>query len=935
MSMIEFQISTASFLSMQRNILRATKFCPPPPFPVGPVNVLIDHVDFGSNALRHYIPDTFPIFYQEGLERVGVPNAASGFRTQVAQDVTVYATTLEEVLAHPNGTPTLVAVTGTVVFELNLDVRLDGDVWYRVAYDHVELAPAPGMPPVLAGQLAQAVSLGLAQLIPSRSSPLGLSSVLPKDVLFTNAGISVDSQSQRLALRVEIGGRSTNADVPWTNFLSGYIADRLQGLDWSLFVDAGEIRETVKALVNLGIASAGTIDHLQTFVDCTYSNAGGKAVFTLDVLGIYDLPDPMGVGEVEAHVPMELSVPSPNIVSVDADFSSVVEIILSFVNLVGMFIPPLASALNSFARSLIGTALNEGAAAVKEDAPVDTAQVEGNHIIATRGIRVWDLLSAGSARLTQVLALEDGPALAGTLHMDELTNGTIRTTVHPFAWNPPSIHCGASGIGILAAFTAAPADWALLHADAYVESTGTTPRFLCSVAVLNDPLGVFPANRIRSDWGQTTFHLMLDLPVPGNPYYNAPYDCDLLVTTTGGVRLLRIAQPARFTQADVAKLEAVLLAKIADCERLMDGWLHGHGYNPRWAVNPPPGELAVEHLWQVEVGGLVAGDKVSLIGGAEKLIAQGTAREGSALRLSAMLPPSAGGELTILHGAGGRPAGNEAQAPRQTTVSPADNAPESARRTQGISVGQRLLLRRGAISLAAPLRSIQATPFMAARGALAVVEDAVIAFELAAPERPAMIGFWRIPGVRGALYLQGRLLAYGEHGFSWIDEAGRMRAHETECEFGAIRAAAIGAKDVYALCGNSAAVLSHALCRRGEIPADGVSSLAVTADRLVLGGGNGVATRTLSRSRHDAFWHGGEVREVRRPIGYEAGTILATLRDGSARLLRLEEHGIEEIASYPVAPWFARAARIGNLLLTAGPDAQTLILHQFGESTAI
>jgi len=113
--------------------------------------------------------------------------------------------------------------------------------------------PAPL--PVTANQLVEAVNDQLVKLIPSRSGPLGLSAVLSKGVLFTNAGISVDDQMQRVAPRVEIGGRSMNADVPWTNFLSGFIADRLQGLDWSLFVDAGHITETVKALVNQGLAS--------------------------------------------------------------------------------------------------------------------------------------------------------------------------------------------------------------------------------------------------------------------------------------------------------------------------------------------------------------------------------------------------------------------------------------------------------------------------------------------------------------------------------------------------------------------------------------------------------------------------------------------------------------------------------------------------------
>jgi hypothetical protein len=93
----------------------------------------------------------------------------------------------------------------------------------------------------------------------------------------------------------------------------------------------------------------------------------------------------------------QLAVISPDVLSVDADFNSVVEIIMSFVDLVGAFVPALGAALSLFAQGVIGTALTEGAAAVKGAAPVDESKVVGNHIVATRTIPVWKHLSAGTA----------------------------------------------------------------------------------------------------------------------------------------------------------------------------------------------------------------------------------------------------------------------------------------------------------------------------------------------------------------------------------------------------------------------------------------------------------------------------------------------------------------------------------------------------------
>jgi hypothetical protein len=191
--------------------------------------VLIDRVDFGANALRHDLPDSFPVFYQNGADRAPVPVSATGRRTRIAQQATAHVTTLEDVLAHPNAVPTLAAVQADLVFDLAFHVRPDGDVWYRAALDHIEPGPLP-MPvpfPLAVGDLVKAVNSQLGTLVPSRSGPLGLVSILPKGVLFTNAGISVDTQMQRVALRVEIGGRSMNADVPWSNFLNGFFDDLL------------------------------------------------------------------------------------------------------------------------------------------------------------------------------------------------------------------------------------------------------------------------------------------------------------------------------------------------------------------------------------------------------------------------------------------------------------------------------------------------------------------------------------------------------------------------------------------------------------------------------------------------------------------------------------------------------------------------------------
>ena len=61
MAIIEFQMSTAAFLRAQRNALLQRQICLPGPFAfdavngVGPINIVLDRLDFGANALVHNV----------------------------------------------------------------------------------------------------------------------------------------------------------------------------------------------------------------------------------------------------------------------------------------------------------------------------------------------------------------------------------------------------------------------------------------------------------------------------------------------------------------------------------------------------------------------------------------------------------------------------------------------------------------------------------------------------------------------------------------------------------------------------------------------------------------------------------------------------------------------------------------------------------------
>lgn len=934
MSLIQFQVKAATFLSVQRNALRSLRLCPPPPTQVGTVQLLIDRIEFGNNALRHDVPDTFAVFYEDHGEKLGL--SADGFKTQLAQDVTVYVTTLGDVLAHPNGAPaTVVPVPGTIVSELFV-YALDDECYLRVEFDRLEPGPLPvPLPfPVNADQILQMVQAQLRTLLPSPTRPLGLAKLLPKNQRFLNAGLSVDGQLQRLEFRVQIGGSSTYLAVPWSNFFRGFLADRLDGSAWSLFVEAGLVTETVKAVVNEALASA-KVDHLKTYVGCAYSNAGGKAVFTLDVLGIYELPDPLPDPQADPTVPFELSVSAPNTLTIDADFTSVIGLIDDFVGIIGAFLPFLAGPLHSLVHELIGTALSAAADAAADAAPVDDCKVVGgSHIRCSKLVPVSSLAGGAAATLTRILAQDDGVALAGSLRTPELTPAVLQITTREFKWNSPRVTCGPAGMSLVGAFVSSPKDLALLHADAYLENGGTAPLYLCATSVINDGLGVFPIRGVRTDSGQAPIHVTLDMPVPSDAYYALlnPYPCDLLVRTTGGTRLLRFSSPPMLRQTDIDRLVAVLLAKIASCEQLVDPWFRLHrGYNPHWSVDPPFGRQ-VDHLWQIELIGVRSGETAALVNAAGEEIARATAQAHTPLHLSAMLPPGGERELTIMSG---RTADRTLQQPTAEGARATAGAHERVDlKTHGIVVGQQQLVRLGSVHLPERGRRVQATHVLANRCVVAVLQDSIVAYDLAVAQRPVLAGYWQVSGLRGALTWQTALLVYGDFGFGWIDSQGR-RPGASGCEVPGIVDAAVAGDALYALTDEALEVYSPRLCRLRATRMEGARSLAITAGKIVIGGPRGVSVHDPVACQRESSWVGGAVTGVARPLGVPEGSVLATLEDGSARLLRVTDGGLEEAARFPRTPWFVDAARVGDLLVTLGGNGATLDIRQFGATGAV
>ncbi len=834
-------------------------------------------------------------------------------------------------------------MSGTIVVSLQF---FSGDLGDENCYLYthfvaLEPGPLPFLPanfdpfnaplPFTRDEFLEKVNAFIAGLIPDTKTPVPIFGKLPGHPARTNlanAGVSVDGLMKRIAFRVQIPVPGTDADVPWTNFFSGYVADRLDGSQWSLWVDRGYIESSVQAQVRDALSGV-KVDDLETYVGAQYSNAGGTALITATIEGVYDLPDPLGTIDVNLSIPTIVSVPTTDVLQLDIKLPELkdlaAQISAPFLSLAQIFLGPLGVLLAAGVHSLIED--------IKEPAyPSGCNRTTPNDIVCKIGIP-RPTLGNLVPHVQTLLALDDGISLAGTIYEFPLTQPKLDVTVREFTFKPPHINCGPAGTELVALFAESPNSFDILHATVSLENSGTVPMYLCGVTVINDPLNVFPAGSIAPD-SQVgpVISFTVHPPIPGPAYYASPYPCDLLISTTAGTRLARIPPLPHLDQHTIDNLKVALFAELVACEKLVDQWYHGHRLNPHWLVDPPF-DRVVEHIWEVEVHGLPAGETVSLVDSRGRELVQARARGNTPARVSALLQPlleAGGNELSIVRGTGG-----QIQAPAEVFRTEESRSTGKSP-TRGIAIVQRLMIRLGSIPLPQPCLRLQTATVQGKRCLLAVMKDSVTAFDLSNPQMPVITGSWGKPGIRGALSLDGQLILFGEDGFEAIDAGGGRTSGPDACA-AEIEAAAYVGGYVYAIAPGQLKVYSRRLCGVASIRVERASSILLAGGRLVVASHNRISLCNYLHprspqieDRHLQLQH--SVVRLARPFAAEPGSFLAVLEDGSALSIAVTEQGFEHLARFENKPWTLDCVRIGTALVNIAKGGSALNVSIFGRS---
>ena len=184
-------------------------------------------------------------------------------------------------------------------------------------------------------------------------------------------------------------------------------------------------------------------DEVQIHPHTTYSNADGRAVFTIDLNVLVDAPEAAGdildafpclagSGHAAIQIPMEFRLGSPSELVTEADVSTIQEQVQDHLGLAGKLIDILGISLQGFIDAGAVSALSEFG-----DAGGKCEITPEHHIRCTKPIKAPSVGVSAAFRINALLPLVDGISLAGNLGMVNLSPAVLDIGARHFGSSPP------------------------------------------------------------------------------------------------------------------------------------------------------------------------------------------------------------------------------------------------------------------------------------------------------------------------------------------------------------------------------------------------------------------------------------------------------------------------------------------------------------------
>ena len=877
--LVELQIEAAAFLAAQLLGLQARKLTFPPPIQIGDIQLVVDHVEFGPNHLDHSVAADEFIYHIELLYGK-VFDRVDGRKVLIVQPFTLFLADLADVMAHPNQAPArLIPVQATVFVRLLYGVDGFGKDQLQTVFDHLDVGPLPPLPPGVDGAalLQQFQTFG-SQLVPTSTTTIGLAGKATgagAAASIINTGISADSGLTRIALRQELGNGIPQDPAIWQAFFQGDVSDHLQGAGYAIFLSASVLETIFQTQISSGLGSSSSSGfELISGVSTTYSNPGGIAQLDATFGGNVDTP--LCTVWVDASVGGVLRVDAPNVLTTDvtigfdpattactvtaAFLGAAVGLLANFVVPLGaLIVDPILGAMTGIATVVL---FSDSAGPGHMTVP-DCTQPSAIHLICTRAVPAVQT-PLGKLNFQSIAALDDGIILQGQLLA--IPVGAPQLKIDPDAqlsYRPPVISCGELSGEEERNFRANPQEFIGLIGEVRITAQSLAPIQLLDAHVVNDPLGVF-TNALQTVGGtQAPLSLVIAASFPEAAYFQNPYPCQILVSTTGGERLVSMAAPPPLTQADIDRMAAQLNAQIESCFVLIDKWFNFGQFNPNWLIDPGPGDVIVDHSYEVIINGLLDGEAATLVDSVDQHLVSGIATQGQSLRLSAVVAPAAAVEIGVI--CGSEASGTGARLDRLLELVGSVVGIGSPPSRRGVGVVEQLIVRAAVIALPASATQLSAAYLEGVPCVIAVLDGQLLAFDLSNPAVPVPRAALTIPGVRGVFTVRGSPVAFGDGGFFPVRLAS---APALGCPQAPVYGAVAGGDVVYATTDAGLEVLSTQFARLSIEPVDGPGPLARVGRKLVTASAQGLEMFSVAHPK--AAQTTGRLRACRHPGSGEA-----------------------------------------------------------------
>lgn len=946
--LVELQISASAFLNAQLLGLQARKLTFPAPIQIGDVQLIVDHVEFGPNHLDHSVPVEEFIYHIELLYGK-VFDRVEGRKVLIVQPITVFLAALGDVLAHPNQSPSqLIPIPATVFVRLLYGVDALGQDQFQSVFDHLDVGPLPPLPPGIDGAaLEQQFAAFAGRLVPATTTTIGLAgkaTAASTAVSIINTGISVDSGLTRIVLRQELGIGNAQDPGIWQSFFQGNVPDHLQEAGYAIFLASSVIEAIFQAQISAGLHSGSSKFELVSGVGATYSNSGGVAKLAASFGGNVDTA--LCTVWVDVNVDGLMTVDTPNVITVDVNLSFnpsttactvaaaalgvLVGLVANFVVPLGaLIVDPILGAMGGIAAVVyFSNNADPGTLTVP-----DCTQPSDIHLICTRQVPAV-ATPLGKLNFQSIAALDDGIILQGQLLAIPVGSPQLKIDPDPrLSYRPPVISCGEFSGDEVKNFIENPQAFIGVIGEVGITAGSLAPIFLLDAHIVNDPLGVF-SNALQVVGNQAPISLSIGAPFPGDIYFQNPYPCQVLMSTTGGERLVSFAAPPPLTQADIDRMVALLNSQLGNCFKLVDNWFNFGTFNPQWLIDPGPGDRIVDHSYEVIINGLADGEVAVLVDFASNELVTGVATQGQSLRMTAVVAPAEVSEIGVIRGTAAPGMGGGLERVLESVVSAVEVGGEPPKR--GVGVAEQLIVRAAVITLPAPARQLMATYVDGSPCVVAVLDDRLLTFDLSNPAVPVPRFALPIAGLRGVFALRSSLVAFGDEGFFLVSAA---RAQPACCGCAGlvpVYGAASGAGVVYAITDSGLEVLSTQFARLMVEPLHASGPLARVADKLVAASAEGLEVFSVTHPKRPKRQEGYELRGIRdlvKPFGGSGHNLLAVVESGPSKLFDFSRGDDPRVvADYPQLPWYVGAARLGDLFMRLDSAATSIQVSFFGNS---